>query len=260
MSDSTVRVETKNAVTTITLNRPDNGNALDMRMGRELLAAAIACRHDPNTRAVVLTGAGKAFCFGGDLQAMKADMDRVDAYLEELTTLMHAAVTHFVRMDAPVIAAVNGAAAGAGLGLVAMADLAIASDKARFSSAYTAVGLVPDGGTSFFLPRAVGTKRAMELLLLNRSLTAEEACDWGLVNQVVPAEQLMETATALAERLANGATRAFGRTKRLVASSIGALEAQMAREGEAIAAQAATPEGREGIEAFLAKRTPRFAG
>jgi len=163
-------------------------------------------------------------------------------------------------MDAPVIAAVNGTAAGAGVGLVAMADLALCARSSKFNLAYTRAGLSPDAGTSFLLPRTVGLKRAMELLLLNRTLSAAEAHDWGLVNEVVAEEELLGRAVALAEELAAGACGAYGATKRLVAQSLGAFESQMVLESETIAARAVSAEGAEGISAFLEKRTPHFPG
>jgi 2-(1,2-epoxy-1,2-dihydrophenyl)acetyl-CoA isomerase len=258
MSTSTVEVESRGAVTVVTLNRPDSANTLNLQMAMDLLAAAMTCGRNPAVRAVVLTGAGKNFCFGGDLRGMIAKGKSADAYLRELTTYLHEAISHFVRMDAPVIAAVNGTAAGAGVGLVAMADLAVCAAGAKFNLAYTSVGLTPDASTSFLLPRAVGAKRAMELFLLNRSLGAEEALSWGLVNRVVPDAQLLTEAVKLGEQLVAGATRAFGRTKRLLANSLGALESQMVLESETIAAQAASPEGLEGIAAFLEKRKPSF--
>ncbi len=258
MSTSTVNVESRGAVTVVTLNRPDTSNTLNLQVAMDLLAAAMTCGRNPAVRAVVLTGAGKNFCFGGDLRGMMAKGKSADAYLTELTTYLHEAISHFVRMDAPIIAAVNGTAAGAGVGLVAMADLAVCAAGAKFNLAYTSVGLTPDASTSFLLPRAVGAKRAMELFLLNRALTADEALDWGLVNRVVPDAQLLTEAMKMGEQLAAGATRAFGRTKRLMASSLGALESQMVRESESIAAQAASPEGLEGIAAFLEKRKPSF--
>jgi 2-(1,2-epoxy-1,2-dihydrophenyl)acetyl-CoA isomerase len=134
----------------------------------------------------------------------------------------------------------------------------VASESSRFNLAYTGVGLTPDAGTSFLLPRAVGARRAMELLLLNRSLSAQEALSWGLVNRVVPDAMVVDEALALAEKLAAGPTRAFGKVKRLVAQSLGALESQMVLESETIAGQAASAEGAEGISAFLAKRKPAF--
>jgi len=161
-------------------------------------------------------------------------------------------------MDAPVIAAVNGTAAGAGVGLVAMSDLAVCAESAKFALAYTGVALTPDGGTSFFLPQILGHKRAMELILTNRALSAREALDWGLVNQVVADTEVLGTAMALAERLAAGPLRAFGKAKRLVAAAHGGLESHLALESETIAAQGASAEGREGIAAFLEKRKPVY--
>ncbi len=258
-SGTAVSVEKRGAVGIVTLNRPNNANVLNLAMGRELLEAAIACGADPQVRAVVLTGAGKHFCFGGDLRGMMAEGGAVDAYLRELTSFLHQAISHFVRMDAPVIAAVNGTAAGAGVGLVAMADLAICARSAKFSLAYTGVALTPDGSTSFFLPRLIGTKRAMELILTNRPLSAEEALSWGLVNQVVDDSACVEEALRLAERLAAGPAHAFGKAKRLVAGASGALEAHLVLESETIAEQAASPEGQEGIKAFLEKRKAEYS-
>jgi 2-(1,2-epoxy-1,2-dihydrophenyl)acetyl-CoA isomerase len=183
-----------------------------------------------------------------------------DAYLRELTTYLHEAISHFARMDAPLIAAVNGTAAGAGVGLAAMADLTVCGESSKFNLAYTGVGLTPDAGTSFLLPRIIGVKRAMEMFLLNRSITSAEALNWGLVNCVVSDDQLMSEALKLADRLAAGATHAFGRTKRLVLASLGALESQMVLEAETIATSAASAEGLEGISAFLEKRKPSFNG
>lgn len=258
MSAPTVEVESRGAVTVITLNRPESANTLNLQMAMDLLAAAMTCGRNPSVRAVVLTGAGKNFCFGGDLRGMAAKGKSADAYLRELTTYLHEALSHFVRMDAPVIAAVNGTAAGAGVGLVAMADLAVCAASSKFNLAYTSVGLTPDAGTSFLLPRAVGAKRAMELLLLNRTLSAEEALSWGLVNQVVPDADVLDQAMRIAEKLADGATHAFGHAKRLLAHSLGALESQMVLESETIASQAGSDEGMEGISAFLEKRKPNF--
>jgi 2-(1,2-epoxy-1,2-dihydrophenyl)acetyl-CoA isomerase len=260
MSAPSVQVETRGAVALVTLNRPDSANTLNLQMGMDLLAAALACARNADVRAVVLTGAGRNFCFGGDLRAMAARDTAGDDYIRELTTYLHAAIAHFTRMDAPVIAAVNGTAAGAGVGLVAMADLAVCARSAKFNLAYTNAGLTPDAGTSFLLPRTVGAKRTMELLLLNRTLSAAEALSWGLVNEVVADEEVQARALAIAEQLAGGATRAYGATKRLVAASLGAFESQMILESETIAAHAVGAEGTEGISAFLGKRRPQFPG
>ena len=260
MSTPSVQVETRGAVALVTLNRPESANTLNLQMGMDLLAAALACARNADVRAVVLTGAGRNFCFGGDLRAMASRETAGDDYIRELTTYLHAAIAHFTRMDAPVIAAVNGTAAGAGVGLVAMADLAVCARSAKFNLAYTNAGLTPDAGTSFLLPRSVGAKRTMELLLMNRTLSAAEALGWGLVNEVVGDEEVQGRAFAIAEQLAAGATRAFGATKRLVAASLGAFESQMILESETIASHAVGAEGTEGISAFLEKRRPQFPG
>lgn len=260
MAAPSVQVETRGAVALVTLNRPDSANTLNLQMAMDLLAAAMACARNAAVRAVVLTGAGRHFCFGGDLRAMATRDTSGDGYIRELTTYLHAAISHFVRMDAPVVAAVNGTAAGAGVGLVAMADLALCARSSKFNLAYTNAGLTPDAGTTFLLPRTVGVKRAMELLLLNRTLPASEALAWGLVNEVVADEQLLTRALEVAEQLAQGASGAYGATKRLVAQSLGAFESQMVLESETIAAHAVSPEGTEGISAFLEKRKPQFPG
>jgi len=260
VSAPTVQVETRGAVALVTLNRPDSGNALNLQMAMDLLAAAMTCARNSAVRAVVLSGAGRHFCFGGDLRATSARDTAIDDYIRELTTYLHTAIGHFVRMDAPVVAAVNGTAAGAGVGLVAMADLAVCARGSKFNLAYTNAGLTPDAGTTFLLPRTLGLKRTMELLLLNRTLTAAEALGWGLVNEVVADERLLGRATEIAETLAQGARGAFGATKRLIARSLGALESQMVLESETIAAHAAGPEGSEGVSAFLDKRKPQFGG
>jgi 2-(1,2-epoxy-1,2-dihydrophenyl)acetyl-CoA isomerase len=255
---STVRLEIREALAFLTLARPDAANTMNLEFGREFLAAALAIEATPTVRAVLLTGQGKNFCFGGDLKGMVASGADIRAYLSELTTNLHAGMALLARLDAPVIAAVNGTAAGAGLGLVLAADLAIAARSAKFAPAYTGVGLTPDAGCTFLLPRAVGYKRAMELFLTNRVLDAQQALDWGLVNQVVEDESLAETATALAARLAAGPVGAFGAVKRLLADAEPGYEAQLARESRSISARGMTAEGREGIAAFLEKRAPRF--
>jgi 2-(1,2-epoxy-1,2-dihydrophenyl)acetyl-CoA isomerase len=253
-----VRFEIREHVAHLTLARADAANTMNLRFGREFLAAAIAIRTDPGVRAVLLTGEGKNFCFGGDLRGMVASGGDIAAFLTELTTNLHAGIAHLMRASAPLVAAVNGTAAGAGLGLVLAADLAIAASSAKFVPAYTGVGLTPDASCTFLLPRAVGYKRAMELFLTNRVLDAEQALEWGLVNQVVENDKLIETAAALAARLAAGPTGAYGALKALLAESEPGLEGQLARESRAIAERGVSAEGREGIAAFLEKRTARF--
>src|SRR3984957_4905716 len=254
----TVRVEIREHVAHITLTRADVANTMNLQFGREFLATALAVRSNHAVRAVLMTGQGKNFCFGGDLKGMVASGGDVRAYLSELTTNLHAGIALLARLDAPVIAAVNGTAAGAGLGLVLAADLAIAARSAKFVSAYTGGGLTPDAGCTFLLPRAVGYKRAMELFLTNRVLDAQQALDWGLVNQIVEDDSLAETAAALAARLAAGPAGAFGAVKRLLGDSEQGVEAQLARESRSIASRGIGAGGRGGISAFLEKRTPRY--
>ncbi len=259
MTDTpTIRVQVQGAVAHLTLTRAEAANTMNLQFGREFLAAAQSLQADRRVRAVLLSGEGRNFCFGGDLKGMVASSGDLGAYLSELTTALHAGLAHLMRMNAPVVAAVKGSAAGAGLGLVLAADLAIAGRGAKFTAAYTGVGLTPDAGCTFLLPRAVGYKRAMELLLTNRVLDAEEALDWGLVNQVVDDDKVDETAAMLAARLASGPTGAYGGVKRLLGEAEPGLESQLGRESRSIAGLGAATEGREGIAAFLEKRPPRF--
>jgi 2-(1,2-epoxy-1,2-dihydrophenyl)acetyl-CoA isomerase len=254
----TVRLDIRDHIAYLTLARPDAANTMNLQFGREFLAAAVAIEAAPSVRAVLLTGQGKNFCFGGDLKGMVASGADIGAYLRELTTNLHAGIVLLARLDAPVVAAVNGTAAGAGLGLVLAADIAIAARSAKFAPAYTGVGLTPDAGCTFLLPRAVGYKRAMDLFLTNRVLDAEQAQSWGLVNQVVEDEHLTAHAAALAARLAAGPVGAFGGVKRLLAEAVPGFEAQLARESRSISSRGTTAEGSEGIAAFLDKRAPRF--
>ncbi|MDX1605775.1 MAG: enoyl-CoA hydratase-related protein [Candidatus Competibacterales bacterium] len=261
MHYQTLLFEIEEGVARITLDRPEAANAVNLTVARELLDAALRCQREPAVRAVLLTGQGRLFCAGGDLRDFAAAGDGVGALLEEITTYLHAAVARFVRLDAPLVVAVNGTAGGGGMSLVMAADLVLAAESARFTMAYTAAGLTPDAGTSFFLPRLVGWRRAQELIFTNRRLSAAEALDWGLVTRVVPDEQLADEALAQARCLAAGPSAAYGAAKRLLARSAGnSLEAQLELEARAIATAAASADGREGVRAFLDKRSPRFSG
>jgi 2-(1,2-epoxy-1,2-dihydrophenyl)acetyl-CoA isomerase len=256
-----IRFDVEAGVATITFNRPDNANAMDLRFMQELMHAAIRCDEDRSIRAALVTGSGRFFSAGGDLAAFAGAGEGAGTLLKEMTTYFHAAISRFSRMDAPLVAAVNGTAAGAGISFVAACDLAIAAESALFTSAYTAASLTPDGSSTYFLPRLVGMRRAMELMLTNRRLTAAEALEWGLVNRVVADDRLMDEARELAGRLAAGATLAFGAVKRMLHDSFaGTLETQMEQEARSIAAMSHTADGREGIAAFFEKRRPLFEG
>lgn len=260
-SYETIRFNVDGGVATITLSRPDNANALNLTMGRELADVAIRCSEDDGVRSVLMTGEGRFFCAGGDLAAFVAAGDGAGALIKEMTMYFHAAISRFTRMDAPLVGAVNGVAAGAGFSLAASCDLLIAAETATFVMAYTAAGLPPDGSSSYFLPRQIGLKRTAELMLTNRTLDAKTAHSWGIVNAVVPDEVVLTEAAALATRLASGPTRAYGAVKSLLAeSTTSTLETQMEREAQAIAALVATRDGAEGIGAFLEKRQADFRG
>ena len=261
MEYRTLDYELKDHVARITLNRPDAANALDAEMGRELMHAAIRCSEDRAVRAALLTGAGRMFSAGGDLKSFATQGDSLAAHLKELAGSLHMAISRFVRMDAPFIVAVNGAVGGGGMSFVLAADLVLAAESAKFTMAYTRAGLSPDGGSTYFLPRIVGVRRALELALTNRVLSAREAEQWGLVTRVVPDASLATEAQSLAAALARGATRAYGAAKRLLHHSMSeSLETQMELEAQAIAEQARGADAREGIAAFIAKRAPQFAG
>ncbi|MGR4864694.1 enoyl-CoA hydratase/isomerase family protein [Caulobacter sp. LARHSG274] len=256
----TVLLERDGAVARIILNRPEVGNALDMPTAQALMAAVITCDEDEAIRCVLLTGAGRLFCVGGDVAAFSAAGDQLPAFLKEITVYVHAAVARLMRMNKPVITAINGAAAGAGVGLAILGDIALAGPRAQFALAYGALGLSPDGGSTWLLPRLIGLRRAQELCLRNRRLTAEEAAAMGLVTRVVEGE-LMDEAMAVAHELARSATPALGVTRRLLLDSATAsLEAQLDAESRGIAGLARTPEGKEGVAAFIAKRAPDFTG
>ena len=253
-----IRLEIREQVAFLTFNRTDAANTINLQFGREFHEAAAALK-TTTARAVVMTGQGKNFCFGGDLKGMMATGGDVESYLLELTGNLHAGMAELARLNAPVIAAVNGTAAGAGLGLALIADFTLAGRTAKFAPAYTGVGLTPDAGCTFLLPRAVGFKRAMELMLTNRVLDADTALAWGLINEVVDDDKLLDAATAWANRLSMGPTMAFGAVKRLMAESLPGFEDQLAREGRSIAARGASAEGTEGISAFLGKRAARYS-
>jgi len=259
MSEPNVLFERDGDVAIVTLNRPNAMNTMNFDLAHELRLAAERCGSE-GVRAAVVTGNGRAFSAGGDLASF-ADTDEPRALLKSITVELHAAQVAFASLDAPVIAAVNGTAAGAGLSLAASCDLALAADTAKFTMAYTGAGLAPDGGSTYYLPRLIGLRRTQELMITNRVLSAAEALDWQLINRVVPADELQAEARALAAKLASGATLAIGAAKRtLLASTARDLAEQLDLEGDAISGLSETADGQEGIRAFLEKRKPVFKG
>jgi 2-(1,2-epoxy-1,2-dihydrophenyl)acetyl-CoA isomerase len=258
---STLLFEIRDNVGRITLNRPETGNVLNLQMAKELMEVALRCDEDPQVRAVLISGAGKNFCLGGDLKSFAAQGDNMPYHLKEVTSYFHVAVSRLARGNAPVVVAVQGAAAGGGFSLACACDLVLAAESAKFTVAYTKIGLTPDGSGSYFLPRLVGLKRALELTLTNRIFSAHEAAHWGVVTRVVPDAELMAQAEALAVQLATGPTLAFGAAKRLLNSGwTEPLETQMELESRSIADMGRTGDAREGIASFLAKRQPTYKG
>jgi len=236
------------------------GNAIDLAMARALLDAAGECEKT-RARAVLLTGRGRNFCVGGDLKEFAAlPGERLAGHLTDVTDALHGALRILAGLDAPLVVAAQGAVAGAGLGLVAAADVSLAATDAGLTAAYTAIGYTPDAGVSWSLPRLVGPRRAVDLLLTNRRVPAAEALQMGLVSRVVAPERLYEEAVRAAGALARGATAAYGATRRLVGGALSAgLDEHLDAEARHLAAAAGSTEGREGVAAFLAGRRPDFA-
>jgi 2-(1,2-epoxy-1,2-dihydrophenyl)acetyl-CoA isomerase len=258
-STAVAEVETTHdhGVLTITLNRPDVLNAFNTAMHQGLAAALANARAD-DVRAVVITGAGRGFCVGQDLTEFREAAGDIGA---RLRTNYHPNVLAIRALEKPVIAAVNGPAAGAGLSLACACDLRIAADSASFVPAFIGIGLIPDSGSTYFVRRLVGTARAFEWMTSNRKLSAAEAHAWGLVNEVVEADRLAEHVAELAGRYATLPTRGIGLTKRLFDHAESAsLEEQLELEADLQREATQTADFREGVDAFLEKREPRFSG
>lgn len=263
MSDEAL-LEIEDGVATVTMNRPAAFNAFNVAMGHKLLELFVECDQRDDVRAVLFTGNGAAFCSGGDIRQMMeyvakdGDGGRL---IKIMTVHLHGVIATIQRMQKPVVAVVNGPAAGAGLSFALACDLVLASDSARFAIAYSAIGLTPDGGSTWFLPRLIGAKRAFELYASNRQISPEEALQMGLISRVVPKADLMAAAKEYGRTLAAGPTLAYGRAKELFAlSETESLVGQMEHERSAIGASSKTADFKEGIDAFIAKRRAKFNG
>ncbi len=253
---------TADGVATITLNRPEKLNALNERMLDEIRAALDAAKAEREVRAVLLTGAGRGFSAGQDLSDRAV---RPDEEARDLGATLDRAYNPLMRrlrdLELPVVAAVNGVAAGAGCNLALAADIVVAARSAVFIQAFCRIGLVPDCGGTYWLPRLVGAARARALMLLGEPLSAQQAAEWGMIWRCVEDDRLMEEATMLARRLAEGPTRGLALTKRaLIAASDNGLDAQLDLERDLQREAGFTEDYREGVAAFLEKRAPRFAG
>jgi len=254
----TITLEQSGPIARITLNRPDAANGMNHTMTRELADVAKRCDTDA-TKVVVLTGSGRFFCAGGDLKSF-ADAPNRGQHIKGVADDLHRAISTFARMNAVLITAVNGTAAGAGFSIAVTGDIVLAAESATFTMAYTRVGLSPDGSSSYFLPRLIGITKTKELMLTNRTLSAQEASQWGLVTEVLPDDRVAARADELAAQMASTAGGSNGAVKALMLSTFSSgLEEQMEFESRVIAGRAESADGREGVDAFMAKRKPEFA-
>jgi 2-(1,2-epoxy-1,2-dihydrophenyl)acetyl-CoA isomerase len=258
----TIDYAVTDAVATVCLNRPDVRNAIDMRMAEETLDVSRRIAADDSIRAVLICGNGPALSVGGDIDYFLARSgERFGALFAQMTTPFHEAFRVLSRVDAPIVTAAHGAVAGGGLGYVYAADLVIAAEDTKFVTAFAALGLSGDGGGTWHLPRLIGPRRAAEAYLRNRPIDAPEALQWGLINEIVPAEKLRSRAEALARELADGPTRAFARMRALLRDSwLNDLSTQLQAETEAIRNTGDTADATRAINDFAAKRRTEFTG
>lgn len=256
---SGLRFERRGAVARLVLDRPDAGNAIDLEMARALLAAADRCDEDEGIRCVILAGAGRFFCLGGDVASFAAAGDDVSLLIKQITGALHMAIARLARMNKPLITEINGTAAGAGLSLAALGDIAIASQGASFLLAYGGLGFTPDGGATWLLPRLIGLRQTQKLAFTQAKIDAAEAERIGLITESVEPDRLRLHVQGMAERMVSSAPSAVGPIRALLAGSFqNSLETQMELEARQIAAASRSPYGREGIAAFTEKRPPDF--
>jgi 2-(1,2-epoxy-1,2-dihydrophenyl)acetyl-CoA isomerase len=263
MSYQTIQVEFHGAVCLLTLNRPDRLNALTVEAAEDF-QDAVRESVEKGSRAIVVTGAGRAFCAGGDIREMQdiaTREGRLEAFFDEPLRILNEAIMLIRQTPVPFIAAVNGVASGGGCNLALACDLVIAGESAKFNQAFIKIGLTPDCGGTFILPRLVGWKRAAELMFTGDMLTAQNALEMGMINAVTPDDELMGRALSMAERLAASPTAAIGQIKKLLeASAVNDQRSQLELERKAQIESGKTKDFREGVTAFLEKRPPRFVG
>ena len=257
--------EIKDGIATLTMNRPEARNALSLDMRKAMRERLLECERDAQVRVVLIKGTGEHFMAGGDVKRFHGELNvddrlRYEGFLNGIHDL-HPMIFAMRRMPKPIVACVRGAAAGFGLSLVMACDLAIAAEDAFFTLAYVHIGTTPDGGGTYFLPRLVGLKKAMEIAWLGDRFDAKAAKDLGIVNWVVPVANLETETTKLAKRLASGPTAVYGRAKNLLQNSIErTAETQLQAEAEMFAASAIGNDFKEGVRAFVEKRPPKFTG
>jgi 2-(1,2-epoxy-1,2-dihydrophenyl)acetyl-CoA isomerase len=254
-----IKFAKEGAIARIELNRPDAANGLDSLMASELKEAARLCDDDPGLKVVTLSANGRFFSAGGDLAQMLSHGDAIGDAAQALADDFHEAISSLSRMQAVLVIAVNGVAAGGGFSLTLIGDIVLAAESASFTMAYTRAGLSPDGASSYFLPRLLGLRKTQELMLTNPTLSATQACELGMITRVVDDADLAAETERLAARIAAGPRLANAYVKKLLLASAGNdLETQMALEAQLLAQCAASHDGREGIQAFFDKRKPEF--
>ena len=263
MSSDTIQLDMRGQVCVLTMNRPDRLNALTVETANDF-KAAVGVALERGARAIVLTGSGRAFCAGGDLRAMQeiaTKEGRLEAFFDEPLRILNEAILLIRQTPVPFIAAVNGVASGGGCNLALACDLVVAAESAKFNQAFIKIGLVPDCGGTFILPRLVGQKRAAELMFTGDMVTAQQAAQMGMINSTVPDAELLDHVMSLAERLAQSPTAAIAQIKRLLdASAVNDYGSQLDREREAQIEAGKTKDFVEGVSAFLEKRPARFVG
>jgi 2-(1,2-epoxy-1,2-dihydrophenyl)acetyl-CoA isomerase len=248
----------ENGVATVGLNRPEALNSLNLPLLQELAECLTRCGDDPGIRAVILKGEGKVFCAGGDIKSMEKEPSR-SFLLRQLTLYLHTAISAIWRMPKPVIAAVHGSVTGAAFALALSCDVIIAAEKTRFGTAYLAIGLSPDGGTTFFLPKVLGLHRAKYLTFTSEMIDAQVGHQMGFIGQVVKGEDLLTEVMKMANKLAAGPALAIAKSKELLNQSFTqTLETQMGSERDGISFASGTDDFAEGLNAFFGKRSPRF--
>lgn len=259
MSSPKLTIAREGPVMRLTLNRPDRGNSLDQELADALLEAVSECDGDARVRCVVLTGSGRLFSAGGDITAFAEDTERMPQALRKLAGTLHESVVRLANMRKPLLTLVNGPAAGAGMSLAIMGDMVLCARSGHFTAAYGAIGLTPDGGMTWSLPRLIGLRKAQELVFTNRRILAAEAEQIGLVTRVVDDAKLAEEGARVAETLSQSAIGALATARLLLANSYSAsLASQLDTEARTIAAMSRETECAQGIAAFRDKRKPDF--
>ena len=261
MQLESIRFDIRDNVAHITLNQPERGNPIDGRFCQEFDAISTECSANEAVRAVLIDSKGKYFSVGGDLNSLAKDREFLPRFVNAATADLHMAVSRFARMNAPVVVAVHALAAGGAVALTAAADFALAAPSASFYAAFLGIGLISDTGGTHFLPRRVGSRRAIEFLMLNQTWRSEEAAAAGLINRIVPPDKLNEEAWALASELARGPTRSFGELKNLMLSTWSEpIESQLEHEARAMLRLARTEDTWGALQAVASKRKATFDG